>query len=76
MSAALYIFDVGIDGDYITVKWHRQDDAAHTEQYPELHFSFNYRDISSDTVSAMLSDMLVPAPLYDSIMTRVTADLA
>ena len=69
-----YVYNVEVMGKFITVKWKRDESFEPPGRYPELQFRFNYRDISSDTVRAMLRDMEVPDPLSKAVMTRITAD--
>ena len=76
MSAEAYNFELCIDGDYIIVKWRQKPDAVPAPRYEEFDIRFNYRDISRDTVRAMLTDMQVPASASKAIMTRITASPA
>ena len=64
-------FDIDIDNDHITVKWTRRPDIDVGSRYKEFQIRFNYRDISSDTVWAMLRDIEAPATVSDAIMTRI-----
>ena len=69
-----YIYNVEVMGKFITVKWKRDESFEPPGRYPELEFKFDYRNISADTVRAMLRDMEVPAFLANAVMTRVTAE--
>ena len=76
MNPEAFSFNVDIDDEYITVWWRRSPSSTLDilTRYPELQLRFRYRDISSDTVEAMLRDMEVPDQMSKSIMTRVTAN--
>ena len=70
MNPERFKFNVAIDDNFIIVRWERlpyATDLGTIFQYPELEMRFNYRDISKDTVTAMLRDMEVPGPLYKAI---------
>ena len=77
MNPEAFKIDVAVDNNIVIVKWTRlpyAPDILAMTRYPELEMRFNYRDISSDTVRAMLKDMEVPDPLSKTIMTRIAAN--
>jgi hypothetical protein len=74
MNPTGYVYNVEVMGKVITVKWKHDDDSPTWSRYPEIEFSFDYLNISADTVRAMLRDMEVPDFLANAVMTRVTAD--
>lgn len=74
MSLEAYVYTVEVMGKTITVKWKHNEDFALPGRYSELEFTFDYLDISTDTVRAMLRDMQVPDYLASAVMTRITAD--
>ncbi len=79
MGPEAFKFKFFIDEEYIQVNWERLPTASALtalSRYPELQIRFNYRDISNDTVRAMLRDMEVPDSLMKAIMTRITANAA
>ena len=69
-----YVFSVEVKGEVITVKWKRNNEAISLIRYPAIEFSFDYPNISSDTVKAILRDMEVPDFLANAVMTRISAD--
>ncbi len=77
MNPEAFKLDVAIDDNFVVVTWTRlpyMPDIMAMTRYPELEMRFNYRDISTDTVRAMLRDMDVPDPLSKGIMTRIAAN--
>lgn len=77
MNPEAFNFNVAIDDEFIVVTWTRAPaapDILALTRYPELQMRFRYRDISTDTVSAMLRDMEVPDPLSKAVMTRISAN--
>ena len=79
MNQEAFKFDFFIDDEKITVVWKRLPQYSREQalsRYPELKISFTYRDISTDTVLAMLRDMEVPASISKAIMTRVESNAA
>jgi len=77
MNPEAFKLDVAIDDNFVVVTWTRlpfRSDIMAMTRYPELEMRFNYRDISTDTVRAMLRDMDVPDPLSKGIMTRIAAN--
>ncbi len=79
MNPEAFKVNLDIDEEYITVRWIREPyvrDMVAMSRYPELQFRFKYRDISKDTVTAMLRDMEVPHSLSKAIMTRIAANTA
>ena len=77
MNPEAFKFNVEIDEEYIRVIWTRLPFASELtaiSRYPELQVQFKYRDISSDTVRAMLRDMEVPDSLSKAILTRITVN--
>lgn len=77
MNPEAFKLDVAIDDNFVVVTWTRlpfMSDTMALTRYPELEMRFNYRDISTDTVRAMLRDMDVPGPLSKGIMTRIAAN--
>lgn len=79
MNHDAFRFNFSIDEENITVVWKRLPEYSSGEalsRYPELEISFNYREISSDTVRAMLRDMEVPPSISKAIMTRVESHAA
>jgi len=74
MNATEFEITCEVDEDAITGLWKRwppASDAVSIARYSELQIQFNYRNIASDTVGAMLQDLKVPSPLATGIMTRV-----
>jgi len=69
-----YVYNVEVMDKVITVKWKHDEESATWSRYPEIEFSFDYLNISMDTVRAMLRDMEVPEFLANAVMTRITAD--
>lgn len=66
-----------VDDNIVVLTWKRLQDASDLlamTQYPELEMRFNHRDISKDTVRAMLRDMEIPDPFSKAIMTRIAAN--
>lgn len=74
MNPTGYVYNVEVKGEVITVKWKRNNEAISLIRYPEIEFSFDYPNISTDTVRAMLRDMEVPDFLANAVMTRIAAD--
>ncbi len=74
MNPKGYVYNVEVMGKVITVKWKHDKDSATWSRYPEIEFSFDYLNISADTVRAMLRDMEVPDFLANAVMTRISAD--
>lgn len=74
MSSQAFIYNVEVKGNLITVKWKHAEGIMPIPLYPELEFTFDYLNISTDTVRAMLRDMEVPDFLANAVMTRITAD--
>lgn len=77
MNPEAFNFNIAIDDSYIVVRWTRLPhvtDMRALSPYPELELRFNYRDISNDTVRAMLRDMEVPDSLSKPILTRIAAN--
>ncbi len=74
MNPMGFVYNVEVKGKVITVKWKRNSDSPSWSRYPEIEFSFDYLNISADTVRAMLRDMEVPDFLANAVMTRITAD--
>lgn len=77
MDREEFKLNVSIDDSFVVVTWTRLPSVPNilaTTRYPEVEIRFNYRDISIDTVRAMLRDMDVPGPLTNGIMTRITAN--
>ena len=64
---------IDIDHENITVKWKRRPDIDVGSRYKDFQIKFGYRDISKDTVRAMLRDIQAPVTVSDAIMTRVYA---
>ena len=79
MNPDVYNFDFGVEDDHLVLTWtrlqHASDEIAQS-RYPELSMRIKYRDISSDTVSAMLRDLEVPRQLSQAIMTLIAAQAA
>lgn len=75
MQRNAYEFSFSIDGDYIKVIWTLVPELVGSlaNPYPKLEMRFNYADISTDTVQAMLRDMEVPNRFSRAIMTRIAA---
>ncbi len=69
-----YVYNVEVMGKVITVKWKHDKGSETWSRYPEVVFSFDYLNISADTVRAMLRDMEVPDFLANAVMTRISAD--
>ncbi len=62
-----------------TVRWNRLPGQSYDgpmSRYLELQMRFTYRDISLDTIGAMLKDMEAPAPISKGILTRITASVS
>ena len=79
MNPDVYSFDFGVEADFLVLKWTRLQQASDVEarsRYPELKLRFNYREISTDTVSAMLRDLEVPQQLSQAIQTLIAAQAA
>ena len=79
MNPEAFNFDFGIEGDFLVLKWTRLQQASELtalSRYPELKMRFNYRDISTDTVGAMLKDLEVPHQFSEAIMTLIAAQAA
>lgn len=74
MNPEAFKLDVAIDDNFVVVTWTRIPYVSAMTRYPEFEMRFNYRDISTDTVRAMLRDMDIPAPLSKGIMTRIGAN--
>ena len=77
MNPEAFKLDVAVDDSVVVVTWTRLrsvPDIMAVTRYPKLEMRFNYRDISTDTVMAMLRDMDVPDPLSKGIMTRIAAN--
>ena len=74
MNPPGYIYNVKVMGKVITIKWKHDNNSETWSRYPEIEFSFDYLNISDDTVRAMLRDMEVPDFLANAVMTRITAD--
>ncbi len=69
-------FDIDVDEEHITVRWKRLPGQSYDgamSRYPELQLRFTCRDISLDTIGAMLKEMEAPAPISKGILTRITA---
>ena len=79
MNPEAFKLTFAVDNDFITLNWKRMShvpQALAVSRYPELEMRFNYRDISKDTVVAMLRDMDIPDPLSKAILTRIAANAA
>ena len=79
MNPEVFNFDFGIEGDYLVLKWTRLQhipDGTAMSRYPELKLRFNYREISTDTVGAMLKDLEVPRQFSQAILTLIAAQAA
>ena len=76
MSPSGYVYNVEVMGKVITIKWKHDNASATWSRYPEIEFSFDYLNISEDTVRAMLRDMEVPDFLANAVMTRIAADVS
>ena len=79
MNTEAFNFDFGIEGDYLVLKWTRLEqasDAVAQSRYPELKMRIKYRDISSDTVGAMLKNLEVPQQFSQAIQTLIAAQAA
>lgn len=79
MNPEVYNFDFGIEGDYLVLTWTRlqhASDLVALSRYPELKMRFKYRDISTDTVSAMLDNLEVPYQFSQAIQTLIAAQAA
>ena len=74
LDPAEYVFSLEVKGEVITVKWKRDNAAPSRSRYPEIEFSFDFLNISADTVRAMLRDMEVPDSLANAVMTRISAN--
>ena len=67
------------DKDFVILNWKRitpEPGDILTSRYPELEMRINYRDISKDTVVAMLRDLDVPDRVSKSILTYIAANAA
>lgn len=79
MNTEAFNFDFGIEGDYLVLTWTRlqhASDVTALSRYPELTMRFNYREISTDTVGAMLKDLEVPNQFSHAILTLIAAQAA
>ena len=79
MKPESYNFDFGIEDDYLVLTWTRlqhTNDMDALLRYPELKMRIKYRDISTDTVRAMLQDLEVPRQFSRAIMTLIAAQAA
>ncbi len=79
MNPEAYNFDFGIEDDYLVLTWtrlHHASDFFASSRYPELKMRFKYRDISTDTVSAMLKNLEVPQQFDQAIQTLIAAQAA
>ncbi len=79
MNPEAFTFDFEIDGNYLVLTWVRMQGASRLvsgSRYPELKMRFNYRDVSSDTVSAMLKNLEVPRQFSQAILTLIAAQAA
>ncbi|MDE2774529.1 MAG: hypothetical protein OXI77_01180 [Chloroflexota bacterium] len=79
MKPKAYNFDFGIEDDYLVLTWTRLQDTSDVDallSYPELKMRIKYRDISTDTVSAMLRNLEVPHQFSQAILTLIAAQAA
>ena len=79
MNPYVYHLEFGIEANYVVLTWKRLQQTSDEEalsRYPELTMRINFRDICTDTVSAMLRDLEVPRQLSQAIMTHVNAQAA
>lgn len=79
MNPEAFTFDFRIEDDYLVLTWTRLQhypDLAALSRYPELKMRLNYRDISTDTVSAMLQTLEVPKQFSQAILTLIAAQAA
>ena len=77
MNPEAFKLTFAVDDNVVILTWKRLPyvpDLLAMTLYPELEMRFNYRDISKDTVTAMLRDMEVPDPFSKAIMTRIAAN--
>ena len=78
MNTGAFNFDFGIEGDYLVLKWTRLEqasDAVAQSRYPELKMRIRYREISTDTVGAMLKNLEVPRQFSQAILTLISAQV-
>ena len=79
MNPEAYNFDFGIEDDYLVLTWTRlpqASDLVAMSRYPELKMRFKYRDISTDTVGAMLKNLEVPRQFSEAIQTLIATQAA
>ena len=79
MNPEAYNFDFGIEDDYLVLTWtrlHQASELVAMSRYPELKMRFKYRDISTDTVGAMLKNLEVPRQFSEAIQTLIAAQAA
>lgn len=79
MNPEAFKLSFAVDSNFVVLNWKRLPnvpEAMAISRYPELEMRFNYRDISRDTVVAMLRDVEVPESLSKAIMTRIAANAA